>query len=133
MTEQFWTRPILCVRDVEASVSYYCEKLGFTRRWEHGEGGLLIAEVERNGFHLILDRGSVLPRPATPSVLSLSLHAPETLGDLFRELSERGAKIAAPPFAVIWQADTYEMDVEDLDGNVLVFWGAKPLTPGPKA
>jgi hypothetical protein len=39
---------------------------------------------------------------------------------------KRGAKVKSPPFAVIWQADTYQLDVEDLDGNVLVFWGAKP-------
>jgi len=126
MTEEFWTRPILCVRDVESSVAYYCEKLGFSKRWEHGGDRLIIAEVGRSGVDVILDCGSVIRRPATPSVLSLSLHKPETLGELFRELKERGAKIVAPPFAVVWQKDTYEMDVEDLDGNVLVFWGEKP-------
>lgn len=127
MNEEFWTRPILRVRDVTGSITYYCEKLGFKKRWEHGrDGQLIIAEVGRSGIDVILDCDSVIPRAATPSVLSLSLHKPETLGDLFRELTERGARIVAPPFEVVWQKDTYQMDVADLDGNLLVFWGSKP-------
>jgi len=126
MAEEFWARPILFVRDVEASIAYYCEKLGFTKRWDHGGDMLIIAGVGRSGVDVILDCGSVLRRPATPAVLTVSLRNVEALGDLYSELKERGAKIVAPPFAVVWQKDTYEIDVEDLDGNVLVFWGSRP-------
>jgi catechol 2,3-dioxygenase-like lactoylglutathione lyase family enzyme len=131
MTDELWTRPIFRVRDVEASIAYYCEKLGFNKHGEHGEDRLIIAEVGRSGLDLILDSSSVLPRPAAPSVLTLSLHKPETLGALHREFQERGAKIVAPPFAVIWQEGSWELDVEDLDGNVLVFWGQNPASSGP--
>ena len=126
MAEEFWTRPIFVVRDLEASIAYYREKLGFEKRWEHGRDRLIVAQVGRGGLDVILDCGSVLRRPAATSVLSMTLHRPEALADLYREFTDRRAKIVSPPFAVVWQEGTYELDVEDLDGNVLIFWGAKP-------
>jgi catechol 2,3-dioxygenase-like lactoylglutathione lyase family enzyme len=126
MTEEFRTRPILRVRDVAASIAYYCEKLGFEKHWEHGSDPLTVAEVGRNGLGLILDSQSVLPKPTGSSALSIVFDKPETLGKIYRELKDRGAKIVAHPFPVVWQEDTYELDVEDLDGNLLTFWGGKP-------
>ena len=126
MSEKYFARPVFRVRNVAASIAYYCEKLGCKKRWDHGHDGPIIAEVERDDLSVILDSGSVLPKPAGPSVLTLSLHAPETLGQLHRELAGRGARIVAPPFAVVWQDNTYQFDVEDLDGNILTFWGEKP-------
>jgi predicted lactoylglutathione lyase len=126
MSEEFFSRPIFRVRDVAASLDYYCEKLGFTVEWSHGKEAPIVAQVEREGITIILDSGSVMPKPAATSVLSMSMHQPEKLGELHRELERRGAKIVAPPFAVIWQKGTYELDVEDLDGNVLIFWGNAP-------
>ena len=34
--DEFWIRPILCVRDVASSISYYTDKLGFRKAWAHG-------------------------------------------------------------------------------------------------
>lgn len=124
--QEFWVRPHFCVSDVSASVAYYREKLGFTLAWIHGGDSPIVAQVGRNDIDIILDGGSVLPRAARPSVLGMSLHKPETLGALHREFAERGAKITTPPFAVIWQEGVYQFDVEDLDGNVLMFCGDKP-------
>ncbi len=126
MSDEFYTRPILCVRDVGASIAYYREKLGFEKVWDHGGEKPIIAQVDRNGLNIILDSASVIPRAATPTVLSMSLHEPEKLGALHRELQERGAKVVAAPFEVVWEEGLYQLDVEDLDGNVLVFWGQKP-------
>lgn len=128
MSEEFYTRPILCVRDVGASINYYCEKLGFSRAWQFPpeDDKPIIAQVERSGLYVILDSRSVLPRAAAPSVLSMSLHAADKLGALHQEFKDRGAKITTLPFEVIWQKDVYQFDVEDLDGNVLLFWGDKP-------
>jgi hypothetical protein len=67
-----------------------------------------------------------MPRAATPSVVSMSLHDDKELGALHRELEGRGARVVTPHFEVIWQKGIYEFDVEDLDGNVLIFWGGKP-------
>jgi uncharacterized glyoxalase superfamily protein PhnB len=126
MSDEFYTRPILRVHDVRASIAYYCGQLGFEKVWDFGGDALIIAQVSRSGLDVILDAESVIPRPATPSVLSMTLHEGEKLGALHQELTDRGAKIVSPPFEVVWQKDVYQFDVEDLDGNILVFWGAKP-------
>ena len=123
MTDKYFIRPVFRVRDVGASVAYYCEKLGCTKRWDHGAHGPIIAEVERGDLSLILDSESVVPKPAGPSVLTLSI---ENLSELHRELVGRGANIVTPPFEVVWQKNTLQFDVEDIDGNLLVFWGDKP-------
>ena len=119
----FYTRPILSVRDVRSSIAYYCDKLGFEKNWDFGEEILVIAQVGRNGLDIILDAESAIPRAAVPSVLSMSVG---DLGALHKELQDRGAKITAAPFAVQWQEGINQFDVEDLDGNVLVFWGDEP-------
>ena len=79
----------------------------------------------RNDIEIILDSGSVIPKPAVPSVLTATLHSGR-LGPLYRELRDRGATILAPPFEVIWQEGVQQLDVGDLDGNVLVFHGDRP-------
>ena len=38
MTEWF-ARPVLHVKDVEASVGFYVDQLGFTSPWRHNEDG----------------------------------------------------------------------------------------------
>jgi uncharacterized glyoxalase superfamily protein PhnB len=122
MSDKYFVRALFRVRDVAASVAYYCEKLGCTKRWEHGDDRPIIAEVERGDLNVILDSASVLPKPAGPSVVTLSLN-PATFEELHRDLAARGATITAPPFPVIWDEGIQQFDVEDLDGNVLVFWG----------
>jgi uncharacterized glyoxalase superfamily protein PhnB len=123
MSNKYFIRPVFRVRNVAASVAYYCEKLGCGKRWDHGEDEPIIAEVERGDLSVILDSDSVVPKPAGPSVLTLSV---ENLTELHRELVERGANIVTPPFEVVWQQNAYQFDVADLDGNLLVFWGDKP-------
>lgn len=122
MSDKYFVRPVFRVRDVAASVVYYRDRLGCNKRWEHGADGPIIAEVERGDLSVILDSASVVPKPPGPSVLTLSI---DNLMELHRELVGRGANIVAPPFEVVWQKDTWQFDVEDLDGNLLVFWGAK--------
>jgi len=126
MADEFWARPIFRVRDVEASLAYYGEKLGFSTSWTHGGEKLVVAEVERGGFGLVLDWDSVLPRPASPSVVLFALHKSDGLGDLYREFASRGADILSEPFPVIWQEGVYQFNVKDLDGNMLIFAGDKP-------
>jgi predicted enzyme related to lactoylglutathione lyase len=124
MSDKYFIRPVFRVRDVGASIAYYCEKLGCSKRWDHGaEGRPIIAEVERGDLAVILDSGSAVPKPPGPSVVTLSV---DNLGELHRELAGRGANIVAPLFEVSWQKNSCQFDVEDLDGNLLVFWGDKP-------
>lgn len=90
LDDKYFIRPVFRVRDVAASVAYYCEKLGCSKRWEHGADGPIIAEVERGDLSVILGSGSVVPKPTGPSVLTLSI---EDLSELYRELVGRGAGI----------------------------------------
>lgn len=124
--DEFYLRPILCVRDVAASTRYYCEKLGFELSWQFPEDEPIIAQVGRNGLDLILDAKSSIPRARTPSVLSMSLHDADALGALYEELSGRGAVRAGSPSPVSWQEGVFQFEVRDPDGNVLVFWGNEP-------
>ncbi|MCG8588779.1 MAG: VOC family protein [Proteobacteria bacterium] len=124
--DEFYLRPILCVRDVSASAEYFCEKLGFERSWQSPDDEPIIAQVGRNGLDLILDSKSSIPRARTPSVLSMSLHDADALGTLYEEFSSRGAATNGPPCEVPWQQGVFQFEVQDLDGNILVFWGDKP-------
>ena len=119
----FWMRPILSVSDVRASVDYYCAKLGFQLNWSRGDAGLFIAEVERPGIELILDGGSGLPTSQIPVVLALELHEHVNLNELYEELKQRGAIVRTAPFQVTWQPKMHQMEVADLDGNLLLFFG----------
>ena len=126
MSEEFYTRPILAVGDVTASVEYYCEKLGFTKMWSAPDTNPIIAQVGRNGLEIILDSQSLIPKSSVPTVLSMTLHQAEQLGSLYHEFKSLGVKITVTPFEVVWEKGLYQFDVEDLDGNILIFWGDEP-------
>ena len=54
MTDWF-ARPVLHVTDVEASLRFYVNRLGFTSPWRYGEEGRArVAQVDRQGCALIL-------------------------------------------------------------------------------
>jgi catechol 2,3-dioxygenase-like lactoylglutathione lyase family enzyme len=98
--------PIFRVADVAASVSYYVEKLGFRHNW--GDSGL--ASVSRDRCTIFLcewDQG----RTGTWAWIGV-----EDAGTLHEELVARGARIRWPPTNYEW---AFEMQAEDLDGNVL--------------
>lgn len=126
MSDEFYMRPILSVQDVEAAITYYCDRLGFRSAWTFPEAKPIIAQVGRNGFDIILDSKSAIPKPATPSVISLSLHQPEELGTLYREFQSRGAIVVSAPVEVPWEKGLYQLQVEDIDSNILILWGQKP-------
>src|SRR5438105_13517416 len=54
MTDWF-ARPVLHVTDVEASLHFYLNRLGFTSPWRYDEDGrAYVAQVDRQGCALIL-------------------------------------------------------------------------------
>ena len=54
MTDWF-ARPVLHVTDVEASLRFYVDRLGFTSPWRYDEDGKAhVAQVDRQGCALIL-------------------------------------------------------------------------------
>jgi catechol 2,3-dioxygenase-like lactoylglutathione lyase family enzyme len=110
--------PILRVRSLAASLAYYTGKLGFKIDWQ---SQTTMASVSRGRAPIMLCEGDQ-GNPGTWVWIGV--------GDaeaLFRELSEKGAKIVLPPTNYPW---ALEIHVEDPDGHVLRF-GSEPLSDRP--
>jgi uncharacterized glyoxalase superfamily protein PhnB len=77
MTDWF-ARAVLHVTNVEASLRFYVDRLGFTSPWRHEEGGRVhVAQVERQGVALVL--ADTWPEKAGKGLMFISLNAePET-------------------------------------------------------
>jgi len=99
------SQPILRVSDLEASVRYYVDVLGFRIGFHEA-----IASVSRGGCALFLVEGDQ-GNPGSWVWVGVSdvdlVHA---------EYLRSGARIRQPPTNFPWAC---EMQVEDLDGNVL--------------
>ena len=112
------TTPILRVENLSASIDYYVKVLAFRLDWEVPA---IFASVTRGKTTIFLcekDQG----------------HAGgwvwvgvSDAGALHEDLCRRGARIRHPPTNYEW---TYEMQVEDLDGNVLRM-GSEPREGEP--
>ena len=99
--------PILRVSNLKTSVEYYVSKLGFKQDWE-GPGPF--ASVSRGKCHIFLSEGD---QGHTGSWVWIGVEDAEALSNEYRAC---GAKVRHPPTNYPW---AYEMQVEDLDGNVL--------------
>ncbi|HME06123.1 MAG TPA: VOC family protein [Bryobacteraceae bacterium] len=122
MTEWF-ARPVLNVKDVDASLPFYVNLLGFTSPWRFDEEGRArVAQVDRQGCALILANNlapekigkgvvfiSLNVEPATPDAAAASLDA------LRKELEAKGVPVKEGSWG-------YRiLVVDDLDGNQLLF------------
>lgn len=129
-TPEFWTRPVLHVRNLRKSITYYCHHLGFVTDWlDTSSSEPACGQVSRGGLSIVLNEGAAFPKASVPAVLSLTLKdSPEAPGleALHRELVAAGGRVSRAPVKVHWDEQVYEMYVEDLDGNVLMFWGNMP-------
>jgi catechol 2,3-dioxygenase-like lactoylglutathione lyase family enzyme len=119
MTDWF-ARPVLHVKDVDASVRFYVNLLGFTSPWHYDEAGRArVAQVDRQGCALIL-ANNLAPENIGKGVMFISLNAePETqiaaLDALHAELVAKGVPVRDG----LWGYRL--LVVEDLDGNQLFF------------
>ena len=100
--------PILRVLDVAASLEYYVQKLGFKIDFRAPES--YFASVSRGQCRIFLSQGD---QGHPGSWVWIGVEDAEAL---FHEYRASGAKIRHPPTNYSW---AYEMQVEDLDGNVL--------------
>jgi catechol 2,3-dioxygenase-like lactoylglutathione lyase family enzyme len=100
--------PIFRVEDLRASLDYYRTVLGFKQDW--GDQGF--ASVSRGRCHLMLCEGDQGHAGAWVWI------GVGDAGQLFEEYQAKGAKVRHPPTNYAW---AYEMQIEDLDGNVLRF------------
>jgi len=98
--------PVLRVQSVVASIDYYVQKLGFKVDWQ----APFFASVSRGRCHIFLSEGD---QGHAGGWVWIGVEDAEAL---FEEYRVNGAKIRHPPTNYDW---AYEMQVEDLDGNVL--------------
>jgi catechol 2,3-dioxygenase-like lactoylglutathione lyase family enzyme len=98
--------PIFRVANLRASIDYYVQALGFKLDWEFS----IFASISRDRCCIFLSEGD----QGNPGVWTW-IGVPDAQA-LFEEYRGKGAKIRNPPTNFKW---AYEMQVEDLDGNVL--------------
>jgi len=121
MTDWF-ARPVLHVTDVEASLHFYVDRLGFTSPWRFEEGGkTFVAQVERQGCALILS--SQWPAKVGKALMFISLNVePETREAAIAALDALRAELEAKGVAVKDGSWGYRLlVVDDPDGNQLFF------------
>ncbi len=115
----WFARSVLHVKDVDASLRFYVDLLGFTSPWRYDEDGAArVAQVEREGCAIIL--ASNWPEKAGKGLIFISLNVePDeqvaTLDGLRAEFEDRGVSVKEGSWG-------YRLLViDDLDGNQLFF------------
>lgn len=118
----WFARAILNVRDVEAALRFYVERLGFTCPWRFDEEGkAYVAQVDRQGCSLILAK--TWPEKAGKALMFISLNVePETPEAATGALDALRAEFEAKGVAVKDGQWGYRLlVVDDPDGNQLLF------------
>lgn len=110
-------RPILNIRNLQASQRYYRNALGFKLDWEHGEPPDF-ASVSRGDTVIFLCQGC---QGGGAAWMALFI---EDVDALYKELVGRGALIKSPPANMPWRLR--EMQVADPDGNIMRIGGPVP-------
>jgi catechol 2,3-dioxygenase-like lactoylglutathione lyase family enzyme len=110
--------PVFRVKDVDASIAYYVNALGFELRWRANEGFACVARDKCSIF--LTDDNQSQPR------MWIWIGV-QDVRVLERQYVASGAKIRNPPNNFEW---ALEMQVEDLDGNVLRI-GSEPEEDKP--
>ena len=110
---RWYARPVLFVSDVERSIAFFTEQLGFTEHWRHAEvGKTLVAQVDRSGCELILSSQEPANTGRGRMFISLDL---AVLEQVRVELEGRGVAVEDGRWGY------HVMIVRDPDGNDLYF------------
>jgi len=126
----WFARPVLHVKDVETSLRFYIDRLGFTGAWRYEEDGRLrVAQADRQGCALIFS--DQWPEKIGKGLIFISLNVepptPEAsiaaLDRVRAELESKGAPVKEGSWG-------YRLlVVDDPDGNQLFFnYPAKPAS-----
>ena len=130
----WFARPVLHVTDVEASLRFYVNRLGFVSPWRYDENGRAhVAQVDRQGCALIL--ADSWPEKIGKGLMFISLNvepeSPEAaaaaLDGLRAELETKGVPVKEGSWG-------YRLlVVDDPDGNQLFFNYPNRTAPGKAA
>ena len=121
MAERDWFgRPVLHVKDVDASLKFYMDRLGFTSPWRYEEKGKAhVAQVDGLGCALIL--ADTWPEKVGKGLMFISLNA-ENREAQIAGLDALRAELEAKGVAVKEGSWGYRLlVVDDPDGNQLFF------------
>lgn len=121
MTDWF-ARPVLHVKDVEASLRFYMDRLGFTSPWRYDDKGKArVAQVDRTSCALILC--DMWPEKIGKGLMFISLNAdPPTPQAQSAAVDALRAEFEARGVAVKDGSWGYRLlVVDDPDGNQLFF------------
>jgi catechol 2,3-dioxygenase-like lactoylglutathione lyase family enzyme len=121
MTDWF-ARPVLHVKNVDASLRFYVNQLGFTSPWRYDEDGrVYVAQVDRQGCALIL--ADSWPEKIGKGLMFISLNVePQTREAAVAALDALRSELEAKGVLVKDGSWGYRLlVVDDLDGNQLFF------------
>jgi catechol 2,3-dioxygenase-like lactoylglutathione lyase family enzyme len=121
MTDWF-ARPVLHVSNVEASLGFYVDRLGFTVAWRvEWDGRAHVAEVDRQGCALILS--DEWPEKVGKGLIFISLNVEPAMHEAeVAAVDALRAELDARSVTVKDGRWGYKLlVVEDLDGNQLFF------------
>jgi catechol 2,3-dioxygenase-like lactoylglutathione lyase family enzyme len=121
MTDWF-ARPVLHVTDVDASLRFYVDRLGFTNPWRYDEDGkAYVAQVDRQGCALIL--ADNWQEKVGKALMFISLNVePQTRQAAVAALDALRAELEAKGVPVKDGSWGYRLlVVDDPDGNQLFF------------
>jgi catechol 2,3-dioxygenase-like lactoylglutathione lyase family enzyme len=115
MSNDWYSRPVLFVSDIERSVDFYVEKFGFTENWRFEPAGKKagVAQVARPGIELILAAES--PEKMGNGLMFISLDGDAAVDALRAELAGRGVDVKEG----VWGYRV--MAITDPDGNEFYF------------
>ena len=116
-------RPVVHLTDVQASLRFYVDRLGFTSPWRYDdeEGKAYVAQVDRQGCALILAK--TWPQKIGKGLMFISLSVePETHEAAVAALDALRAELEAKGVPVKEGSWGYRLlVVDDPDGNQLLF------------
>jgi catechol 2,3-dioxygenase-like lactoylglutathione lyase family enzyme len=121
MTDWF-ARPVLHVTDVEASLHFYVDRLGFTSPWRYdNDGRARVAQVDRQGCALILS--DMWPEKIGKGLMFISLSVePPSREAAISAVDALRAELEARAVPVKEGSWGYRLlVVDDPDGNQLFF------------
>ena len=111
IAQQWYSRPVLFVADLQAALRFYIEKLGFEKRWHSADGKGTVCQVNRGGCEIILCEDAARQDKGR---LFVELNR-DGIDELRREIVER----SVPTEKAWWGYDVIR--IADPDGNELFF------------
>lgn len=108
---RWYPRPVFFVADIQVALSFYLDKLGFTKKWHEADGKGTVCQVDRGECEIILCQDAAR-RDRSRLFVELTQAG---LDQLAHEIAER----SIPTSKTWWGYDVIR--IADPDGNELFF------------